>query len=242
MKTALIAGASGLVGRHLTEILLKSSEYGKVIVLVRTPLDISSHKLEQVIYDYNNPDKAEIRADHIFCCLGTTIKKSGSPEAFREVDYKYIVDLAQSTSEKGAAKFLLVSAMGADKNSKVFYNRVKGETEKAVKQIPFKSVFIFRPSLLKGHRKETRPGETFANIVMRIFKIFIPFKYRAIEAKQVALAMYKYSLKEMEGVTIIESGISRNYSRKILFDFQLISFYYFKCHPFSITGTCERGI
>jgi len=207
MKTALIAGASGLVGRHLTEILLKSSEYEKVIILVRRPLDISSHKLEQVIYDYNNPETTEIRGDHIFCCLGTTIKKAGSPEAFREVDYKYIVDLTQRAFDKGAAKFLLVSAMGADKNSKVFYNRVKGETENAVKQIPFKSVLIFRPSLLKGHRDETRAGETFANIIMRIFKIFIPLRYRAIDAEKVALAMYKYSLKEIEGVTIIKSDL-----------------------------------
>lgn len=207
MKTALIAGASGLVGRHLAEILLKSSEYEKVRILVRRPLEITSHKLEQIIYDYNNPDESKIRADHIFCCLGTTIKKAGSAEAFREVDYKYITGLAQSGFEKGASKFLLVSAMGADKHSRVFYNRVKGETENVVKQTPFKSVLIFRPSLLKGNRRETRAGETFANIIMRIFKILIPLKYRAIDAEKVALAMYRYSLKEMEGVHIIESDI-----------------------------------
>lgn len=210
MKTALIAGASGLVGRHLTEFLLKSSEYEKVIILVRAPLDIASHKLEQVIYDYKNPDELKIRADHIFCCLGTTIKKAGSAEAFRDVDYKYIAGLAQSGFGKGASKFLLVSAMGADKHSRVFYNRVKGETENVVKQIPFESVLIFRPSLLKGNRRETRAGETFANIIMRIFKILIPLKYRAIDAEKVAMAMYKYSIKEMEGVHIIESDIMQN--------------------------------
>jgi len=207
MKTALVAGATGLVGRQLTEILLKSRVYGKVIILVRKTLDISSHKLDQVIYDYRNPDESKIRADHIFCCLGTTIKKAGSAEAFREIDYKYITDLAQTAHKMKAEKFLFISAIGANKNSKVFYNRVKGETENTIKNIPIKSIFIFRPSLLNGRRIESRPGETFANILMQILKYFIPLKYRAIDAEKVAMAMYKYSLMEMEGVHIIESGI-----------------------------------
>lgn len=207
MKTALIAGATGLVGKHLTEILIKSKEYEKVRVLVRKPIDISSPKLEQIIYDYKNPDKTQIKGDHVFCCLGTTIKKAGSPEAFREVDYQFTHDLAHAAFDKGAKKFLLISAIGADKNSHVFYNRVKGETENAVQEILFKSVFIFRPSLLMGKRAEKRPGETIGKFIMQFFKFIIPLKYRAIHGEKVALAMYKYSLKEMNGVHIIESDL-----------------------------------
>lgn len=210
MKTALIAGATGLVGKHLTEILIKSNEYERVRVLVRTPIDISSPKLEQIIFDYKNPDKTKIQGDYVFCSLGTTIKKAGSPEAFREVDYKYTINLAQAAFENGAQKFLLVSAMGADKNSKVFYNRVKGETEKALQKIPFESIYIFRPSLLMGKRVEKRPGESIANILMQIFKFIIPLKYRAIHGEKVAMAMYKYSLKETEGVSIIGSDLMQN--------------------------------
>jgi uncharacterized protein YbjT (DUF2867 family) len=212
MKRAVIAGATGLVGRHLTEILINSSEYEKVTLLVRRPLDISSSKLEQIIYDYRNPADTEIPGDSFFCCLGTTIKKAGSPEVFREVDFNYITDFARTACERGGEKFLFISAMGADKNSKIFYNRVKGETENAVKQIPLKSVFIFRPSLLAGKRKESRPGETLAGILMHIFKFFIPLKYRAIDAEKVAIAMYRYSLKDMVGVNIIESGLMQKMS------------------------------
>ena len=212
MKRAVIAGATGLVGRHLTEILIKSSEYEKVTILVRRPLDISSPKLEQIIYDFKNPDKTKIMGDNFFCCLGTTIKNAGSPEAFREVDFNYITDFAQTAYKRGAEKFLFISAMGANHNSKIFYNRVKGETESSVKQIPLKSVFIFRPSLLAGKRKESRPGETFGKIVMNIFKFFIPLNYRAIDAEKVAMAMYRYSLKDIEGINIIESGLMQKMS------------------------------
>lgn len=207
MKTALIAGATGLVGRHLTEILIKSKEYEKIRVLVRTPIDISSPKLEQIIYDYKNPDKTQIKADHVFCCLGTTIKKAGSPEAFREVDFQFTLDLANAAFKNGAEKFLFISAMGANKNSWIFYNRVKGETENDVKGIPFKSLFIFRPSLLMGKRVEKRPGETIGKFIMQFFKFIIPLKYRAIHGEKVALSMYKYSLKETKGVHIIESDL-----------------------------------
>ena len=129
-KTALIAGATGLVGSYLLRMLLQSDRYSKVIAVVRKPIEIKDTKLEQKVIDF---DKLAVTpgltADDIFCCLGTTMKKAGSKEKFYKVDYTYVVELAKVTSRQFASQFLVVSAMGTDKNSRFFYNRVKGEME-----------------------------------------------------------------------------------------------------------------
>lgn len=208
-KTALIAGATGLVGGYCLRMLLQSNQYARVIALVRTPLELQHPKLEQKVIDFDRlATTPGLIADDIFCCLGTTIKKAGSKEAFYNVDYTYVVELAKVTSQQFARQFLVVSAMGADAGSVIFYNRVKGEMEEAVTKFPFTAVHIFRPSLLLGDRPETRPGEKVGEILMSVFKPVMlgPLrKYRAVPARSVAKAMLLLALDNGGGVQIHES-------------------------------------
>ncbi len=128
LKTAIIAGATGLVGKELLQNLLDNKNYEKVISIVRRKTSLNHPKLEQKIIDFDNLDEiaSELIADEYFCCLGTTMKKAGSKEKFADVDYLYPVNLATIAQANNAKKYLLISAMGADKKSIIFYNKVKG--------------------------------------------------------------------------------------------------------------------
>ena len=160
-RTALLLGATGLVGGHVLDLLLASPRYSRVRVLGRRRLARTDAKLDSQEIDFDRLARhAELfRVDDVFCCLGTTIAKAGSQEAFRRVDLSYVVEAASLASEAGAEQFLVVSAVGADPDSRVFYNRVKGEMEAGVKRLPFRAVWILRPSLLLGEREEFRLGE-----------------------------------------------------------------------------------
>ena len=205
MKSALIVGGTGLIGAQLTERLLDDDRYSKVILLLRKPLDLSHKKLEQVIFNFDYPNKSVVVADEIFSCLGTTIAVAGSKEAFYKVDHDYVSLIAHLGSENGCKKFAMVSSMGADKNSRVFYNKVKGDIENTVCRIGFESCYIFRPSLLLGKRNEFRFGELMAKFFMNTFSFMIPNKYKAIEAKQVAKAMIAVMNAGKNKVQIFES-------------------------------------
>jgi uncharacterized protein YbjT (DUF2867 family) len=208
-KTALIAGATGLVGSYCLRMLLQSDRYAKVTALVRRPLDVQHPKLEQKVVDFDQlATTPGIIADDIFCCLGTTMKKAGSKEAFYKVDYTYVVNLAKITSRQFASQFLVVSAMGADPDSLIFYNRVKGEMEETIKKLPFTVVHIFRPSLLLGDRPETRIGEKVGEVVMTALKPIMLGslkKYRAVPARDVAKAMLVMAIDDGGGIQIHES-------------------------------------
>jgi|SRR5690606_30636852 len=208
-KTALIAGASGLVGSYLLRMLLQSSHYDQVISVGRRKLDLEHPKLKQLVVDFDKLAVSEnLIADDIFCCLGTTMKKAGSKEKFYAVDHTYVVELAKATSKNFARQFLVVSAMGADANSRFYYNRVKGEMEAAVQKFPFTAVHIFRPSLLTGNREETRLGEKIGEVVMNVLNPVMlgPLKkYRSVEARSVAKTMLKTALESGGGVKIHES-------------------------------------
>jgi uncharacterized protein YbjT (DUF2867 family) len=200
IKTALVVGATGLVGNNLVRQLTDSALYGRVNVLTRRPLAWQHPRLQEINYDFDRPNSLLVQADHIFCCLGTTIRQAGSREAFRKVDYQYPMDIARMGRANGASLFAIVTSMGADVNSTFFYNRVKGEIERDLAALDYPALLIFRPSLLMGQRRDFRLGERVGEGFMRLLAPLIPAKYRAIEASKVAAAMIKYAKKGESGV------------------------------------------
>jgi uncharacterized protein YbjT (DUF2867 family) len=209
-KTALIVGATGLVGSSCLKYLLEDNYYSKVIVLTRKSTQNSHPKLNEHIVDFDEIRKhdTQLIADHIFCCLGTTIKKAGTKDNFRKVDLEYPYELAKISLENNATQFNLVSALGADSNSRIFYNKVKGETEELISKLPFESVNIFQPSVLMGERKETRPVEKSAIKMMKFLRfLFVGAlsKYKPVEAEKVAKAMVVNAKREVSGVHFFES-------------------------------------
>jgi len=204
MKRALVVGGTGLVGRELITLLLADERY-TVIALVRKPLAVIHKRLIQVTFNFDTPDSTVIAADEIFCCLGTTIKEAGSKPAFYKVDFEYPLSIAQTGFSNGAKKFALVSSMGANKNSGIFYNQTKGAIEEAVTRIGYESIFIFRPSILLGQRTTFRLGEMIGKMLMRSFDFLIPKKYKAIHASQVAKAMIATMNSKKTGLHILES-------------------------------------
>ncbi|HEY0742218.1 MAG TPA: NAD(P)H-binding protein [Chryseosolibacter sp.] len=212
MKTALLAGSTGLIGRQLLQLLLNNPRYTVVKALTRTKLDITHPKLVEIKVDYARLEdvKLQLQADDVYCCLGTTMTKAKTKQKFREIDFEYPLALARITKELGAKQFLLVSALGADKRSSVYYNQVKGELEDAVNKIDFDAIHVFRPSLLLGLREEKRAGEDAAKIVYKIFWFLIPDKYKAIEAIKVAQAMEYYAQRDQKGKFTHESREMQN--------------------------------
>lgn len=209
-RTALIAGASGLVGSHLLRMLLQSDRYSQVISVGRRELAIIHPKLDQQIVDFDHLAKSasELAADDVFCCLGTTIKKAGSQAAFYKVDHTYVTQLAEVTLRRNANQFLVVSAMGADAGSRIFYNRVKGEMERDVQAMGFSSLHIFRPSLLLGDREEHRTGEAIGAKIMTPLSVLMlgPLrKYRPIQAETVASAMLRAAAQDQKGTKVYPS-------------------------------------
>lgn len=207
MKTAVIAGATGLVGGELLTRLLEDTRYSTVLALTRRDFSTTHPKLKKIAIDYHHPGNvlSGFVLDDIFCCLGTTMAKAKSREKFYEVDFYYPLALAKATHALGAKQYFLVSALGADKNSAIYYNRVKGEVEEAIRKVGFQSLHIFRPSLLLGPRQEMRVGEDVAKLIYRIFGFLIPGKYKAIEAGTVARAMILTASEEKSGVFVHES-------------------------------------
>jgi uncharacterized protein YbjT (DUF2867 family) len=213
-RTALIAGASGLTGGHLLQFLIKSPEYSKIHVLSRKPIKIKDKKIIEYIFDYNNEKsyKKLPMVDDVFCCLGTTIKKAGSREEFSKVDYSYTINTAKYSADKGAQRIFLISSLGADSKSKIFYSRVKGLTEEAIQKLSYKKVFIFRPSLLLGNRKEFRAGEHIGSFIMKaVTPLMIgPLAaYRAIQSETVACAMVISAERNLPGGIYLSAEIQK---------------------------------
>ncbi|MBC7884652.1 MAG: NAD(P)H-binding protein [Saprospiraceae bacterium] len=210
-KTALVFGSTGLIGTELLELLLGSVSYRYVKIFVRKKLDIEHTKLQQFVIDFNDMSavKDDITGDDVFICLGTTMAKAGGKEAFYRVDYTYSYEAARVASANQVSQIILISSMGADPASMVYYSKVKGKLEQDISQLPFKSVLILRPSLLLGDRKETRLGEQiFTWISKNLSFIFNgPLrKYRPIHASSVAKAMLYYSQKQDPGFYVFESA------------------------------------
>lgn len=202
-RSAVVAGASGLVGGLLLEELLAAPDYARVTALVRTPLPREHAKLAQEVVNFGDPRVPA--ADDAFCCLGTTRAKAGSAEAFRAVDFDAVVAFARSARASGAKRFLLVSSSGADARSPFLYPRVKGEAEQAVSGLGFETVAILRPSLLLGPRAESRPAEHLAQLALGPLRALIPARWRPIEAATVARAMRRWALTGAPGVCRLEN-------------------------------------
>lgn len=198
MGTALIAGASGLVGAELLRQLLAAEEYDRVIALGRRRLEVAHPKLTQEVADFVALEQvaAELHCTDAYCCLGTTIKTAGSRAAFRAVDHTAVLAFAWAAQRAGAQRFFVVSALGADAGSRVFYNRVKGETEDALRVLGFSTLAIFQPSLLLGRRAQARLGERVMAALLWLAEPLLLGrlrKYRAIRAGVVARAMLRCS-------------------------------------------------
>ncbi|HOO08594.1 MAG TPA: NAD(P)H-binding protein [Cyclobacteriaceae bacterium] len=213
MKTALLAGGTGLIGSQLLQLLARDDAYGTVKCLTRNALPVTHEKIEAI--QTNGSDlnglAASLVADDVFCCLGTTIKKAKTKEAFRKIDFDYPLHLANLSKAQGARQFLLVSALGANPSSSVFYNQVKGEVEEAIAAIGFEAYHVFRPSLLLGARPEERTGEDAAKIFFKWFGFLLPQQYKAIDSAKVARAMLAMANKNGKGTFVYESKLLQGF-------------------------------
>ena len=207
---AVLLGASGLIGSSLLGQLLASPHYSEVLVLVRKPLNQQHPKLKVLVVDFDklNNYAENLKTDVVFCCLGTTKKKTPDQENYRKIDYQYPLDMGWIAYTNGAAQYHLVSSLGANPQSSIFYSRLKGEVERDLKTIPFKTIHIYRPSLLDGERKESRLGERLMIYAMRALNPLLIGglkKYRSIRIDRVAAAMLNQSLVDKRGIFIHQS-------------------------------------
>ncbi|PIZ66561.1 MAG: oxidoreductase [Candidatus Marinimicrobia bacterium CG_4_10_14_0_2_um_filter_48_9] len=217
-KTALVLGATGLVGTALLKQLYASETYSKIKVITRRPISDPANfpKIDVIeLADFSQMQTVsdQLSADDVFCTLGTTIKKAGSQPAFYTVDFTYPLALAQIARENGATHFLIVTATGANPQSKIFYNRVKGELEQALMQIKFPNLTILRPSLLLGERQEFRLGERLAQMLGKMLAGLMPARMKPVSAETVARAMMALADEVQAGTRIVESEQIRELGR-----------------------------
>ncbi|WP_332651599.1 oxidoreductase [Lysinibacillus sp. 54212] len=210
-RSAIVVGATGLVGSHLIELLCESDEYVSVTAIARRNVDYKHPKLVVKIVDFDHLAESHLEFAHeVFCCLGTTIKKAGSKDEFEKVDVEYPLRVAALAKNRRIPHFIVISAMGANEKSFAYYNRVKGKLEKELTELDFDQLSIIRPSLLVGNRKEFRLGEKTGEAVLKMVNPMMiggMKKFRSIEASQVALAMKVIALHgKQEKVVIYESG------------------------------------
>jgi uncharacterized protein YbjT (DUF2867 family) len=207
-----VAGATGLVGQAVLAALLADKTYKTVHCVGRRKLPLQHRKLVQHLVDFKaaTPFAALPPVDDIFIALGTTIKVAGSKAAFRAIDFEAVLALAQAGQAQGATKLGVVSAMGADPKSAIFYNQVKGQMEDALTQLGFQSLVIARPSMLAGNREAldqpARAGERMALLVTRLLRPLIPNDYRSIQATDVARGLVRSLKAAKPGVKILLSG------------------------------------
>lgn len=204
-RTALVAGATGLIGQQLLRRLLDSGAYARIKVLTRRPLHIEDSRIETLQTDFSDLVSLDLKADDVYCCLGTTLREAGSREAFERVDFHLVNNLAVAARAQGAQQFLVISAIGSSTASPSFYSRVKGRMEAAVSALGYRTVHILQPSLLLGARNNRirRPAEDLAqklsSVVMPLFVGPLK-KYRPVRAEEVADAMLKLAFDGERGV------------------------------------------
>jgi len=209
MKTVIVIGATGLIGKFIVNKMLTDNSYNSVKVFSRRSTGINNQKLEEHIFNFDEISKwkSKIAGDELFSAMGTTIRKAGSKEAQYKIDVTYQYEFAKAAAENGIMNYFLVSSSGANADSKLFYMRIKGELEEKVKALPFDKIRIFRPSLLLGERNEKRFGEKVAEKLLKIVVPVFPFlkNQQPIEGEKVAEAMIAEANREVgEKVKVLE--------------------------------------
>jgi uncharacterized protein YbjT (DUF2867 family) len=206
-KTALIVGATVLVGKALIRLLLTKDFYQKIIVLSRRELEIKDNRIEMVILeDFDKMEKiaSKLNANDVYCALGTTLKQAGSKEDFLKIDVEYPIRLAKIVREQPLfEQFLMVTSHGANSDSPLFYNKVKGQVEDELIKLNLKSLRIFQPSLLLGYRDDFRFKEEvakFFSAVLTFFMVGTKTQLWTIRGSEVAAAMYSIAIRREDGL------------------------------------------
>lgn len=206
LKKILLVGSTGLVGQTVLNLALQDPRVSQVIALSRRPLLEQPRLLNPIVnFDLLPTDASWWDVDAVICTLGTTIKKAGSQEAFRQVDYDYPLNIAKLAKKYGVAAFVLNSAAGANAESSIFYTRTKGEVEQAISELDFPSLTIVRPSLIGGDRQEFRAGEQVALLAFKLLNPLIPAKYRTVHADKIATCLLNAAINAPIGKQIVES-------------------------------------
>lgn len=219
-RTALVFGATGLTGGILAEELADNGAYDTILIFTRRKLSFTHSSIREIEFDIDNLEalKEEIKGDDLFCCLGTTIKKAGSQEAFRKVDLEAPAQIASIAAANGVKQFLVMSSIGADAKSRNFYLRTKGQMEEAVQKENFKAIAILRPSMITGKRKEFRLSEEAGKMIFKPLEYLLIGKlrkYRSIAAKTIARAMVNIALNPQNKTVFESSEIQKLASLKI---------------------------
>ena len=214
MKTAILLGATGLTGGILLQKLLKEPRYGKIILFSRSSVKIKNSKIEEHLVDLFQLEnyKEQFKADQVFCCIGTTKGKTPNQETYRKIDYGIPVTAAKLAKENGISTFSVISALGANPNSGIFYNKIKGEMQRDVLAQKVKNTYIFQPSLIAGDREENRFFENLAKQAMKILNFALIGtlkKYRSIHPETIATAMLVVANKGYEKSIIKSEEIKK---------------------------------
>ena len=216
-KAAIILGATGLTGGILLKKLLEDKRYGQVTLFSRNSCNIKHPKLEEYLDNLFELEhyKDKFMADEVFCCIGTTKAKTSDKETYKKIDFGIPVTAASLCVQNGIDTFVVISALGAKKNSKIFYNRIKGKMEAAVLNLQIKNTYILQPSLITGDRDEKRIGESIMKFVMSVLKPLLRLgdlqRYQPIHPKIIAncmiwLANHEYASSRVESIAIQEIG------------------------------------
>lgn len=219
MKTAIILGATGLTGGILLQNLLKDNEYKKIIIFTRKSVKIKSPKIEEHIVDLLSleTEKSKFIADVVFCCIGTTTKKTKDKLLYKAIDFGIPSKAALLSEENKIKTFIVMSSLGANANSTIFYNKTKGEMEAEVLSKKIENTYILRPSLINGNRKENRFGEDLGNIITKVINPFLIGKlkkYRSIKATTIAKGMQSIA-KNLPKENIISSNYIKELAKNI---------------------------
>lgn len=211
MKKVLIVGASGLVGRAALRLSLADDSVSRVVAPTRQPLGFKHGKLVNPVIDFDVLPEGEEwwQVDAAVCTLGTTINKAGSQAAFRKVDHAYPLAVARLVRAAGAAAFAFTSSTGANADSRKFYLRTKGETERDLAGLGFDSLTVLRPSLIGGARDELRRGESLGLKVLTALEPLVPARYRIVPAELIAAMLLQSAMAAQQGVRIVESEAIR---------------------------------